>query len=189
VRHPAIQRCEALAVMTGPNTRNSKGAEPKRLHLIMRDTTMLDGEIFIGEDAPLVQYLANRKGGWLNMVNGRRPKLNEFPGHLIIQTDHIVLASAPDGNILVLGQSAHGVGERAVDIVLVGGTTVKGILPLAPAQRMSDYLSSRGRFLGVKAASLASDGRALGDVVIHSSAITLLRETRESAGPAIGPGD
>ncbi|MCX5760770.1 MAG: hypothetical protein NTW72_04575 [Gemmatimonadetes bacterium] len=175
--------------MTGPNTRGSKAAEPKRLHLIMRDTTMLDGEIYIGDDAPLVQFLANRKGGWMNMVHARRPKLNENPGHIIVQTDHIVLASAPDGNVLVLGQAAHGVGERAVDIVLVGGTTVKGVLPLAPQQRLSDYLNSSGRFIGVKAASLASDGRALGDVVIHSSAITMLRETRESAGPAIGPGD
>lgn len=163
--------------------------EPKRLHVIMRDTTMLDGEIFIGDDAPLVQFLANRKGGWMNMVRARRPKLNENPGHIIIQTDHIVLASAPDGNVLVLGPQAHGVGERAVDVVLVGGTTVKGILPLAPQQRLSDYLSSSGRFIGVKAASLASDGRDLGDVVIHASAITLIRETREAAGPAIGPGD
>jgi len=175
--------------MTGPNTRGPKSTEPKRLHLIMRDTTMLDGEIFIGDDAPLVQFLANRKGGWMNMVRARRPKLNENPGHIIIQTDHIVLASAPEGNVLVLGAQAHGVGERAVDIVLVGGTTVKGILPLAPQQRMSDYLSSSGRFIGVKAASLASDGRELGDVVIHSSAITMLRETREAAGPAIGAGD
>ena len=175
--------------MTGPNTKGPKSTEPKRLHLIMRDTTMLDGEIFIGDDAPLVQFLANRKGGWMNMVRARRPKLNENPGHIIIQTDHIVLASAPDGNVLVLGAQAHGVGERAVDIVLVGGTTVKGILPLAPQQRMSDYLSSSGRFIGVKAASLASDGRELGDVVIHSSAITMLRETREAAGPAIGAGD
>jgi len=175
--------------MTGPSSRSTKAVDSKRLHLIMRDTTMLDGEIFIGDDAPLVQYLANRKGGWMNMVRARRPKLNENPGHLIVQTDHIVLASAPDGNVLVLSQSSHGVGERAVDIVLMGGTTVKGILPLAPQQRLSDYLSSSGRFVGVKAASLASDGRALGDVVIHSSAITMLRETRESAGPAIGPGD
>lgn len=175
--------------MTGPNTRGTKATEPKRLHLIMRDTTMLDGEIFIGDDAPLVQFLANRKGGWLNMVRARRPKLNENPGHIIIQTDHIVLASAPDGNVLVLGQAAHGVGERAVDFVLMGGTTVKGILPIAPQQRMSDYLSSSGRFIGVKAASLAADGRELGDVVIHASAITMLRETREASGPAIGPGD
>lgn len=175
--------------MTGSSTRSTKTVDSKRLHLIMRDTTMLEGEIYIGDDAPLVQYLANRKGGWMNMVHARRPKLNETPGHLIVQTDHIVLASAPDGNVLVLGQAAHGVGERAVDIVLVGGTTVKGILPLAPQQRLSDYLSSSGRFVGIKAASLASDGRALGDVVIHSSAITMLREARESAGPAIGPGD
>ena len=175
--------------MTGPNTRSTKSVESKRLQLIMRDTTMLEGEIFIGDDAPLVQFLANRKGGWLNMVHARRPKLNENPGHLIVQTDHIVLASAPDANIVVLGQSAHGVGERAVDIVLVGGTTVKGILPLAPQQRMSDYLSSSGRFLGLKAATMAANGRELGDVVIHSSAITMVHEARDAAGPAIGPGD
>lgn len=175
--------------MTGPKSRSTSAIDSKRLHLIMRDTTMLEGEIYIGDDAPLVQYLANRKGGWMNMVRARRPKLTENPGHLIVQTDHIVLASAPDGNVLVLGQSATGVGERAVDIILAGGTTVRGILPLAPQQRLSDYLNASGRFVGVKAASLAADGRALGDVVIHSSAITMLRETRESAGPAIGPGD
>jgi len=175
--------------MTGPSTRGTKPVESKRLHLIMRDTTMLEGEIFIGDDAPLVQYLANRKGGWMNMVHAHRPKLSEPPGHLIVQTDHIVLASAPDGNVLVLGQATTGGGERGVDIVLMGGTTVKGILPLAPQQRLSDYLNSSGRFVGVKAASLASDGRALGDVVIHASAITMLREARDAAGPTIGPGD
>lgn len=175
--------------MTGPSVRSTKTVESKRLHLIMRDTTMLEGEIYIGDDAPLVRYLADRKGGWMNMVHARRPKLNENPGHLIVQTDHIVLASAPDGNVLVLGHSAMGGGERSVDIVLVGGTTVKGILPLAPQQRLSDYLSGSGKFVGVKAAALAADGRQLGDVVIHSAAITMLREARDAAGPAIGPGD
>lgn len=175
--------------MTTPSTRRTKAIDSRRLHLIMRDTTLVEGEIFIGDDAPLTQYLANRKGGWMNMVRAHRPRLNETPGHVIVQTDHIVLASAPDGDVMVLGQSAIGEGERAVDIVLVGGTTVQGILPLAPQQRLSDYLSASGRFVGVKAASLAADGRALGDVVIHAAAITMLRETRLAAGAPIGAGD
>ena len=175
--------------MTAPGPRNLKPIEPKRLHLIMRDSTLLEGEIFIGEDASLVQYLGNRKGGWMNMVRARRPKYDELPGHLIVQTDHVVLASAPDGNVLVLGPAGVAALERSVEIVLIGGATVKGVLPMAPQRRLSDYLNSSGRFVGVKSAMLAADGRALGDVVIHASAITILREARDSGDQPVDAGD
>lgn len=145
----------------------------------MRDATTLEGEIFIGDDTPLVLYLANRKGGWMNMVRAHRLTGDERPGHLIVHTDHIMLAFAPDANVPVLGKSAMGVGEREVKIALADGSVIAGILPLARQQRLSDYLGSIGTFLGVKAAKDASGGRILGDVVIHSAAIMMLREARE----------
>lgn len=170
--------------MTGP--RPTRSLEPKPVHLIMRDNTMLEGEIHIAEEQPLVSYLASRKGGWMNMVNARRPKYGDLPGHMIVQSDHIVMASCPTGNIQIVIPVTGGF-DRLVDIVLPGGTTVRGHLPLAPQQRMSDYVNTAGKFIGIGRARLLADGRELGDVAIHTAAIAMLREA-PSGAPAL-PGE
>ncbi|MFN0097525.1 MAG: hypothetical protein ACKVS7_02540 [Gemmatimonadaceae bacterium] len=166
--------------MTAPVVRN-RAQENKRLHVVMRDGSLVEGTIFIGEDMSLVSFLTSRKGGWMNMVDAHRPKLKEPTGHLIAQTDLMVLVSAPDDDLQVVGPSGQGSGEREVELHLIGGKSIKGVLHLAPMQRISDYLSHCGKFAGISRATLLPDNTEIGDVAVNTSAIALLREAREEA--------
>jgi hypothetical protein len=163
--------------MTAPNSR-TRAQENKRLHAVMRDGSLVEGTIFIGEDMSLTNFLGSRKGGWMNMIEARRPKLQEAPGHLIVQTDLVVLVSAPDANVLVVSQSGSGSGEREVELHLIGGKTIRGVMFLAPMQRMSDYLSHCGKFAGVARATLMPEGQEIGDVAVNTGAIAMIREAR-----------
>ena len=163
--------------MTAP-TGKTRAQESKRLHVVMRDGSLVEGAIFIAEDMSLVSFLGSRKGGWMNMVDARRPKLQEEPGHLILQCDLVVLVSAPDENMQVVGQAGAGAGEREVELHLAGGKSVKGTMFLAPMQRMSDYLSHCGKFVGLVRATLNPDGREIGDVAIATAAVSMIRESK-----------
>ena len=163
--------------MTAPTT-HIRNQENKRLHVVLRDGTLVEGSIFIAEDMSLVAFLASRKGGFMNMVDARRPKLQEAPGHLIVQTDLVVLVSAPDNNLQVVGQAGAGAGEREIEIYLIGGKGIRGAMYLAPMQRMSDYLAHCGKFAGITKAVFVGDGAEVGEVAVNTSAIALIREAR-----------
>jgi hypothetical protein len=163
--------------MTAPTGR-ARAQENKRLHVVMRDGSLVEGSIFIAEDMSLVNFLGSRKGGWMNMVDARRPKLQEAPGHLILQTDLVVLVTAPDENIQIVGQAGAGAGEREVELHLIGGKAVKGTMSMAPMQRMSDYLSHSGKFVGVAGATMQPEGSAIGDVAVNTAAIGMIRESK-----------
>ncbi len=166
--------------MTAPIGR-VRTQENKRLHVVLRDGTLVEGSIFIAEDMSLVAFLGSRKGGFMNMVDARRPKLQEAPGHLIVQTDLVVLVSAPDENLQVVGQAGAGAGERDVEIYLIGGKGIRGTMYLAPMQRMSDYLAHCGKFAGITKAVFVGDGAEVGEVAVNTAAIALIRESREEA--------
>lgn len=163
--------------MTAPNTR-TRAQESKRLHVVMRDGSLLEGMIHIAEDMSLVNFLGSRKGGWMNMIDARRPKLAEAPGHLIVQTDLVVIVTAPDGNVQAVSQTGAGQGERIVDLHLVGGKRLRGTMFLAPMQRMSDYLHQCGKFAGLTKAILLPENHEIGDVAVNTSSITTASETK-----------
>jgi len=166
--------------MTAPisATARPRAQESKRLHVVMRDGSLLEGSIHIAEDMSLVSFLGSRKGGWMNMTDARRPKLQEPPGHLIVQTDLVVLVTAPDGNVAAVSQSGAGQGEREVELHLIGGKRIKGKLHMAPMQRMSDYLHQCGKFAGLTGAVLMPDNTNLGDVAVNTSAIATVAESK-----------
>lgn len=164
--------------MTSPTAGRIRTQESKRVHVVMRDATLLEGSIYIAEDMSLVAFLGNRKGGYMNMVDARRPKLQEAPGHLIVQTDLVVLVSAPDSNVIVVGQAGAGAGEREVEVHLIGGKALRGIMYVAPMQRMSDYLHHCGKFVGLARAVLTNDNTEIGDVAVNTSAIAMIREAK-----------
>ncbi len=168
--------------MTTPGiTGRVKPAQPRRLHLVMRDATMIEGNVQIGEEQSLVNYFNSRRGGWMSLTNARRPKLEEATGHMIVQSDHIILASAPDANVQVTASPTSGTEERAVEVVLVGGKTMRGFVSAARQQRLSDYIASSGRFIGLARATLMPDDRPLGDVALHSGSVVIFRDLRASA--------
>ncbi len=164
--------------MTAPTGRQ-RAQESKRLHVVLRDGTLVEGSIHIAEDMSLVAFLASRKGGFMNMVDARRPKLQEAPGHLIVQTERAGLATAPDGNMQGGGPSGAGAGERLVEIYLIGGRALRGTMYMAPMQRMSDYLHHCGQFAGIANVTLIGDNSEIGDVAVSTSAIAMIREARE----------
>ena len=153
-------------------------AQPCRLNIVLRDSMVIEGYIHIGEDQSLVQYFSSRRGGWMNVTRARRTRTDDAPGHIIVQSEHVVMASAPDGGVMVT--SAPGAEERPVEVVLVGGHTIRGHLPAGPKQRLSDVIAAYGKFIGITRATL-SDGRALGDLALNAGAIALLRDLRDAA--------
>lgn len=171
--------------MTAPTGR-TRAQENKRLHVVMRDGSVVEGSIFIGEDMSLVSFLGSRKGGWMNMVDAHRPKMSEESGHLIIQTDLVVLVSAPDNDMQVVSQSGAGAGERDVELHLVGGKTLRGVMFVAPMQRMSDYLNHCGKFAGIARATLLPEMHAIGDVGVNTSSIAMIHEARSEEHTADG---
>ena len=154
----------------------------------MRDGTMIEGNILIGEDQALVPYLNSRRGGWMNVTRAHRPKLNEAAGHIIVQSEHIILASAPDGDVQIAVAPSAGVEERPVEVVLIGGKTVHGFVSAAEKQRLSDYIGAQaGRFMGLQRATIQPDGRLLGDLALHTGAIEILKDLRATAPIEEGP--
>jgi hypothetical protein len=166
------------------STIRARTKESKRLHLVLRDGTVVEGSIHIAEDMSLVAFLGSRKGGFINLVDARRPKLAEQPGHLVVQSELVVLVSAPDDDLLVVGPAGAGAGERAVEVTMIGGKTLKGTMYLAPMQRISDYLAQGGKFAGIARATLVADGVAIGDVAVNTAAIAMLREAPRSPDAA-----
>lgn len=153
----------------------------------MRDGSLVEGFIQIGEDQAFVPYLNGRRGGWMNVTRAHRPKTGEPPGHLIIQSDHIVLATAPDGDMQIATAPPSGVEERNIEAVLLGGKVIRGYISAATRQRLSDYISAQtGKFMCLQRASLAADGRALGDIALHMGSIEILRDV--SAGAPLEEG-
>jgi hypothetical protein len=143
---------------------------------------MVEGHILIGEDQALVPYLNGRRGGWMNVTRAHRPKLNEAPGHVIVQSEHIIMATAPDHDVQIATAPPSGVEERNVEVVLLGGKVVRGFVSAAAQQRLSDYVGSQtGKFMWLQRTSLMPDGRMLGDMALHMGAIEMLRDLRETA--------
>lgn len=168
--------------MTAPSLSRIRQAHSRRVHLVMRDGTMVEGFIQIGEDQALVPYLNGRRGGWMNVTRAHRPKLGEPPAHVIVQSEHIILATAPDGDVQIAVAPPSGVEERSVEAVLLGGKVIRGFVTAAARQRLSDYIGSQtGKFMWLQRASLAADGRALGDIALHMGAIEILKDLNEGA--------
>jgi hypothetical protein len=143
---------------------------------------MVEGHIMIGEDQALVPYLNGRRGGWMNMTRAHRPKVGEAPGHIIVQSEHIIMATAPDHDVQIATAPPSGMEERSVEVVLLGGKIVRGFVSAAAQQRLSDYVGSQtGKFMWLQRASLMPDGRMLGDLALHMGSIEILKDLRENA--------
>ena len=71
---------------------------PRRLQLLLRDGTAIEGVVKVGSGQSLVAFL-NSRSGWMNVMQARRAKSDDAEGHLIVQVDQVIMASAPDGQI------------------------------------------------------------------------------------------
>ncbi|MDA1081890.1 MAG: hypothetical protein O2973_09490 [Gemmatimonadetes bacterium] len=143
----------------------------------MRDGTAVEGMVQVGENQSLVSFL-NSRTGWMNVTQAKRAGTDEPPGHMIIHTDHIIMASSPDGSVQVANTSTGGAGDRLAELVLVGGRVVRGYLPAAPGQRLSDCIAASGKFIGISLARLFPEGTDVGDVALQNGSLEIVRDLR-----------
>ncbi len=166
---PASRPVPAPAAVTRP-----RALKTRRLQFVLRDGATIEGTVRAGGDQSLVAFL-NTRSGWMNVTDATRVGSGEPPGHMILQTDHVVMAIALDGDVGV-STSASGAGERMIEAVLIGGRVVRGYLPAAEGQRLSDVVARAGRFLGVSLARLFPEGSDVGDIALRTSALAIVRD-------------
>lgn len=159
----------------GARIQRMRAAQPRQMHFVMRDGTAIDGVVQVGDDQTLVSYL-NSRSGWVNVTQARRAHADETPGHMVVQTDHIMMAMSPDGAVQVAPTAASGGSERLVELVMVGGRVVRGYVSVAPGQRLSDCVASAGKFIGVTLARLFPEAVDVGDVALKTDTVEIVRD-------------
>lgn len=155
----------------------------RKLQLLLRDGTAVEGVVKVGADQSLIAFL-NARPGWMTMTQARRTKSDDAEGFMIIQAEHIIMASAPDGRVSVQARTATAPEERIVEFVLLGGRAVRGYLPVAPGQRLGDAVSAAGgRFVALSLARLYPEETDVGDIAISTGALALIRDLRPQTTP------
>jgi hypothetical protein len=149
---------------------------PRRLHLLLRDGTAIEGVVKVGPGQSLVAFL-NSRSGWMSLMQARRTKSDDPEGFILVHTEHIVMASAPEGRVQVASTNQT-VEERIVEFVLLGGRIVRGYVPVATGQRLSDCVAASGKFMGVSLARLFPEETDVGDVAIQTGALAVVRDLR-----------
>ncbi len=157
-----------------------RAAVPRRLHLLLRDGTAVEGVVKVGSDQSLVAFL-NARQGWMTLTQAKRTKSDDPEGFMIVQAEHIIMASAPDGKVAVQARTATAPEERIVEFVLLGGRAVRGYLPIAPGQRLGDAVAAAsGRFVALSLARLFPEETDVGDIAISTAALAVVRDLRPS---------
>lgn len=151
-----------------------RALKTRRLQFVLRDGSTIEGTLKAGGDQSLVAFL-NSRSGWMNVTDAARVGADEPPGHMILQTEHIVMAISRDGDVGV-STSASGAGERMVEAVLIGGRVVRGYVPAADGQRLSDVVARAGRFIGVSLARLFPEGADVGDIALQTATLAIVRD-------------
>ncbi len=169
VSPPSARPAPSPASVTRP-----RALAARKLQFVLRDGATVEGTVKAGRDQSLVAFL-NTRSGWMNVTDAARIGAGEPPGHLILQTDHVVIAISRDGGVGV-STSASGAGERMVELVLIGGRIVRGYVPAADGQRLSDLVARSGRFIGVSLARLFPEGADVGDIAVQTAALTVVRD-------------
>ncbi|MDA1080194.1 MAG: hypothetical protein O2973_00745 [Gemmatimonadetes bacterium] len=149
----------------------------RRVHIVMRDGTVLDGGIYMTDAQALAPYLGSRPSGWINIVDAVWLTEGERHSHAVIQADHILIACGVSGDAEVQLASDTSI-PRPVDIKIEDGTRVQGSLVLQERQRMSDFLAACGKFLPLVGATCLPDGEALGDITLNAGCVRAVRDAK-----------
>jgi hypothetical protein len=175
------------SVMIQPSPRRTGNNKPRKVHVLLRDGGVFEGELFLSDGHSLAPYLSSRKGGWINVVKARWQGEGELHPHAVVQCDDILLAAFADGDLP--GNAAPVGPGRDVDIALEDRTRISGRLQLADRQRMSDYLSACGKFIPVMGATRIPSQEPLGDIALNAASIRAVRDPRVFTAAAPSPAD
>ncbi len=169
--------------MPGPNRSEA------RLRFFLRDFRVLEGLVGLGAGVSLISLLASRKG-YISLTDARWTGSDQALEHLVLRVAQVVWVAAPAGDVALVNAPRAGSGTIA-ELQLEGGLVIRGGLPLAPSQRLGDYLESAGPFLPVHGAVLLRSrqggkpvGAPLGDIAISQAMI----EGAWEPGPSPVPG-
>lgn len=149
----------------------------RRVHLVMRDGTTVDGGIYMTDAQALAPYLGSRPSGWVNVVDAVWLNEGERHNHAVIQADHILMAIAQNDDAAVQ-ITADGASPRPVDIKLEDDARVRGSLVLQERQRMSDFLTACGKFLPLVGATRVPGGAPLGDIALNAGCVRAVRDAK-----------
>ena len=156
---------------------------------------MLEGLVGLGAGASLLSLLSTRKS-YVNLTEARWSGSQRSLGHLVLRVSQVVWAGAPNGDVPLL-TAPLAVSPTQTELQLEGGMIVRGGLPLAPRQRLGDYLESAGPFIPLHDAVLLRSraggkpvGAALGEIAVNQSLIEAAWEAPSSeAVPATAEGE
>lgn len=162
--------------MTSPRTKPMQ-SRPRRVQLTLRNADVVEGGVFLSDGQALAPYLGSRKNGWVNVVSAVWRSEGELHHHAVLQTDHIVMATALDVDCPVQ-LPLQGAVPRDVDIMLHDGSRFRGSLHLGEQQRLSDYLAGCGRFLPLLGVTRVADAEAIGDLALNAGCVKAVRDAR-----------
>ncbi len=157
-----------------------------RIRFFLRDFRVLEGHVGLGAGSSLIALLVSRKG-YVSLTDAQWSGMPESFPHLVLRVDQILWASAPAGDVPLV--NAHRAAETtATELQVEGGILVRGQLPLAPRQRLGDYLEFAGPFIPLQHAVMLRSHQTgkpmeapLGDVAVSQSVIEAAWESIAAA--------
>lgn len=165
---------------------SSPARTESRLRFFLRDFRVLDGDVGLGVGSSLIALLVSRKG-YVSLTGAQWSGMPEAFPHLVLRVDQILWASAPAGDVPLV--NAHLAAESTTtDLQIEGGLVIRGRLPLAPRQRLGDYLESAGPFIPLQHAVMLRSRQTgkpmealLGDVAVSQRVIEAAWESTTAA--------
>jgi hypothetical protein len=165
-------------------------SKPRRVHLVLRDGSEIEGGIFLNPGQSLAPYLGTRKGGWVNLVEATWLLPAEAAvAHAVLQCDLLMYAYAVDEDVTTpVVQNSSGV-LRRVEVTLTNDTHVRGDLAIAERQRLSDFLFTSGKFIPLVGAVRVDTGQQVGDIALNHAAVRVLHDagTASVGRPKVAP--
>ncbi len=130
----------------------------------------------LGAGASVISLLASRKS-YISLTDAQWSGSQKALPHLVLRVDQVVWAGAPNEDVPLVN-APLAVSPTQADLQLEGGLILRGGLPMAPRQRLGDYLESAGPFVPLHKAVLLRSrhggkpvGAALGEIAVRQSVI------------------
>ncbi len=166
-------------------------SESRRLRFFLEDFRVVEGLVGLGAGASLISLLASRKS-YISLTDARWSGRPDALDHLVLRIERVVWAGAPHADVPLVNASLA-VHPTETDLQLEGGLTLRGGLPVAPSQRLGDYLESAGPFVPLHGAILLRSrhggkpvSAALGEIAVRQSVIEAAWEAPRHDAPASG---
>lgn len=159
-------------------------SKPRRVHLVLRDGSEVEGGIFLNPGQSLAPYLGTRKGGWVNLVEAKWlvPEAAAV-AHAVLQCDHLMYAYHVDEDAAKSVTQNSTVVLRRVEVTLTNDTQIRGDLAIAERQRLSDFLFTAGKFIPLVGAVRVDTGAQVGDIALNHAAVRVLHD---AGTPSVG---